>query len=122
MPSSTYRAILLRVSIAILSYPCSALAEVSDKEPTASLFWTVGIGAALLCLFGTRIKPWLGVTVLALAVLWFVSVFLEIHSSDVSPHLEREQGAFYYWQAYAAFGTVLCGFVVGYVWHRRITS
>lgn len=118
----SHRAILAQLALAMLLHPGIALAEVSDKEPAAGLFWTVGIGAAILCLLGTRIRPWLGTTFFILAVLWFVSVFLEIHSSDVGPHLLKEQGAAYYWQAYAAFGAVLGGFAIGYLWHRRISS
>ena len=120
MLCSAYRAILVHAFTAILLYRCAALAEVSDKEPTTDLFWTVGIAAALLCLFGTRIKLWLGIVFFIPTLLWFGSLFWEIHSSDVGPFLLREQGAIYYWQAYAAFVTVLCGFVIGYVWHKRI--
>jgi hypothetical protein len=122
MLHSTHRAILAAVSFLILLFPGTALAEVSDKEPTASLFWAVGLGAALLCLLGARIKPWLGAIFFTLAALWFISLFLEIHSSDVGPYLRQEQGAAYYWQAYAAFGAVLCGLALGYVWHKRISS
>lgn len=122
MLPATYRAILAFVSFAILLYPGSAFAEVSDKEPTTDLFWTVGLGATLFCLVGTRIRPWLGAVCFAPAALWFVSLFLEIHSADVGPYLLVEQGATYYWQAYAAFGTVLCGLGIGYVWHKRTAS
>lgn len=115
-------AILAQLALVTLLHPGAALAEVSDKEPTSGLFWTVGIGAAVLCLLGTRIKPWLGAAIFVLAVLWFISLFAEIHSPDVVPHLLQEQGAGYYWQAYAAFSVVVGGFVTGYFWHRRISS
>lgn len=119
---STHRAVLARASFLILLSPGSVLAEVSDKEPATSLFWTVGLATALLCLFGARIRPWLGLVFFAPAALWFSSLFLEIHSSDVGPYLRVEQGAFYFWQAYGAFGTVLCGLILGYFWHKRISS
>ena len=119
---TTYRAILARLAFVVFLYPGSALAEVSDKEPTTNLFWTVGIVAALACLFGTRMKPWLGAVLFAPTALWFISLFLEIHSSDVGPYLLSEQGSAYYWQAYAAFGIVLCGLVIGYAWHKRPAS
>ena len=119
---ATHRAILTRILFIFLFYPGSALAEVSDKEPTTDLFWAVGIVAALLCLAGARIVPWLGVVCFAPTTLWFISLFLEIHSSDISPYLLREQGVIYYWQAYAAFGTVLSGLAIGYVWHKRMAS
>ena len=119
---TTHRAILARVLVVVFLYPASALAEVSDKEPTANLLWTVGIVAALSCLFGTRMKPWIGAVLFVPTTLWFISLFLEIHSSDVGPYLLSEQGSAYYWQAYAAFGAVVCGLVIGYVWHKRIAS
>lgn len=122
MLHSTYRTILVRTSFVILLYPGSVLAEVSDKEPTAGLFWVVGLVAAMLCLFGARVRPWLGLLFFMPVVFWFSSLFLEIHSPDVGPHLLREQGAVYYWQAYAAFGAALCGLILGYFWHKRISS
>lgn len=117
-----HRAVLARVSFAFFMFPGSVLAEVSDKEPSVDQFWTVGIMAALLCLFGMRIKPWLGIVFFAPAALWFTSLFLEMHSADVGPSLLKEQGTAYYWQAYTAFGAVLCGLVIGYVWHKRAAS
>ena len=122
MLRSTHRTILVRTSFAALLYPGTVLAEVSDKEPTTGLFWAVGITAAILCLFGARLRPWLGGLFFALAALWFASLFLEIHSPDVGPHLRREQGAAYYWQAYASFGIALSGLILGYFWHKRISS
>ncbi|MEW6022351.1 MAG: hypothetical protein AB1807_09435 [Pseudomonadota bacterium] len=119
---ATHRAVLMHVFFVVLFYPGSALAEVSDKAPTTDLFWAVGLVGALLCLAGGRIKPWLGVVLFAPAALWFISLFLEIHSSDVGPYLLSEQGSAYYWQAYAAFGAVVCGLAIGYVWHKRIVS
>ena len=117
-----YRAVLMRLSFALFLFPGSALAEVSDKEPSIDQFWAVGIMAALLCLFGTRIKPRLGIVFFAPVALWFMSLFLELHSADVGPSLLREQGTIYYWPAYVAFGAVLCGLVIGYVWHKRAAS
>jgi len=118
----SHRAVLAQLALAIRLHSGAALAEVSDKEPTAGFLWAVGLGTGMLCLLGTRIKPWLGAAIFVLAVLWFISLFAEIHSSDVGPHLLREQGADYYWQAYAAFSVVVGGFVIGYFWRRRISS
>ena len=108
---------LLLFALAFL--PEAALAEVSDKEPAIHLFWTVGLTAALLCLFASRLNPCLGVLFLVPAALWFISLFLEIHSADVGPYLRLEQGAVYHVQAYAAFTVVLFGFAAGVIWHRR---
>ena len=119
MLHSTYRAILKLVTLMMLAYPATVFAEVSDKEPSADLFWKIGLAAAIICLVGARIKPWLGVTCFVPIALWFGSLFLELHSPDVGPHLHLEQGAAYVLQAYAAFGLPLCGLLAGYVWHRK---
>lgn len=118
MLRSAHRAILALTCL----YPTVLLAEVSDKEPDALLFWQVGLAAALLCLVTTRFKPWLGAICFAPAAIWFTSLFLEIHSPDVGPYLRLEQGDNYYLQAYAAFGVAVSGLVTGYFWHRRKPS
>jgi hypothetical protein len=108
MLHSTHRAILKPAVLTVLVYPATVFAEVSDKEPSADLFWKIGLAAAIICLVGARMKPWLGVT-----------CFLELHSFDVGPHLRIEQGTAYFLQAYATFGLPLCGLLAGYVWHRK---
>lgn len=113
---------LLTVAWVTVLYPASAFAEVSDKEPTPTLFWTVGLTAALLCCLLTRLRPWLGKAVFLFALLWFAMLFWEIHSPDISRHLQREQGLIYYLQAYAAFVAVICGFALGYRRRKRDLS
>jgi hypothetical protein len=103
----------------VILYPGTLWAEVSDKEFTVSSFWTVGISAAILCLVCTRIKPWLGMIYFVPVALWFVCLFVEIHSPDVRPYLRLEQGGAYYFQAYAAFASVALGLVAGYIWRQR---
>jgi len=107
------------LALACLAWPDMLLAEVSDKEPTAGLFWQVGLIGALLCLFAARLKPWLGGICFAPAAIWFATLFMEIHSTDVRPYLRLEQGDSYYLQAYAAFAFILSGLIAGYLWHRR---
>lgn len=119
MLHSTHRTVLAFACFLILTYPGEVLAEVSDKEPSAGLFWKVGLIAAVLCLVATRIKPWFGTICFAPAAIWFISLFLEIHSPDVGPYLRAEQGDGYYLQAYAAFTVVIGGLAAGYLWHRR---
>lgn len=113
---------LLTLGWLMALYPASAFAEVSDKEPTATLFWAVGLTAALLCFLLTRLRPWLGKAVFLFALLWFAVLFWEIHSPDISRHLQREQGLIYYLQAYAAFVAVICGFALGYRRRKRDLS
>ena len=116
---SAHRTILMLVASMVVLLPVPALAEVSDKEPAASLFWAVGVPAALLCLVSARVRPWLGVIVFAPAAIWFATLFLELHSADVGRFLRIEQGNIYYLQAYAAFGAVVGGLVLGFRWHKR---
>ncbi|MBD8567085.1 hypothetical protein IFU01_22745 [Oxalobacteraceae sp. CFBP 8763] len=103
----------------MLVYPAAVFAEVSDKEPSADLFWKIGLAAAIICFVGARIKPWVGIICFLPVAIWFGSLFLELHSPDVGPHLRIEQGSVYFLQAYAAFGLSLCGLFAGYVLHRK---
>lgn len=116
---SAHRAIL---ALTCLFYPTVVLAEVSDKEPTAILFWQVGMSAALLSLFAARLSPWLGAICLTPAVLWFANLFLEMHSPDVGPYLRLEQGSGYYLQAYAAGALAVSGLAAGCFWHKRLKN
>lgn len=113
------RTLLKSALFAFALLPGAALAEVSDKEPTIQLFWTVGLAAGLLCLFAARLRPWLGALVFLATAFWYLSLFLEIHSADVGPHLRFEQGTAYYVQAYVSFATVLLGLLAGIIWHRH---
>lgn len=63
-----------------------------------------------------------GAICFAPAASWFASLFLELHSPDVSLYLRLEQGNGYYLQAYAAFVLAASGLVAGYLWHRRTSS
>jgi len=115
----THCAILKLAVLSVLVYPATVFAEVSDKEPSADLFWKIGLAAAIICLVGARMKPWVGVTCFVPVALWFGILFQEFHSFDVGPHLRIEQGTAYFLRAYAAFGLPLCGLLAGYFWHRK---
>lgn len=119
MLHSTHHAILNLAILTVLVYPATVFAEVSDKEPSADLFWKIGLAAAIICLVGARMKPWLGVTCFVPVAPWFARLVLELHSFDVGPDLRIEQGTAYFLQAYAAFGLPLCGLLAGYLWHRK---
>lgn len=110
----------LRILLTLACFACPSIvmAEVSDKEPVAVLFWQVGLAAALLCLFTARLRPWLGAVCFAPAAIWFASLLLELHSPDVSLYLRLDQGNGYYLQAYGAFALAVAGLVAGYLWHR----
>lgn len=105
-----------------LLYPGILLAEVSAKELTVDSFWIVGIAAAVLYFVCARFKPRLGVVAFIPAALWFVSLFLEIHSPDVGPHLRLEQGSGHYTHAYIALALAACGLAAGYTRHRHQTK
>lgn len=116
MRSPGHRTLL---ALTCLAWPGILMAEVSDKMPIAVLFWQVGLATASVCLFTTRLRPWLGAICFVPAAIWFTSLFLEIHSPDVGPFLRLEQGNGYYLQAYAAFVLAVSGLGAGYLWHRR---
>jgi len=116
---STHSALLNLAVLTVLAYPSTVFAEVSDKEPSTDLFWKIGLAAAIICVAGARMKPWLGIICFVPAAIWFANLLMEIHSPDVGPHLRIEQGSAYFLQAYAAFGLPLCGLLAGWVWHRK---
>jgi len=76
MLHSTHRAILKLPVLTVLVYPATVFAEVSDMEPSADIFWKTGLAAAIVCLVGARMKPWLGITCFVPVALWFASLFL----------------------------------------------
>lgn len=100
-------------------FPISALAEVSDKEPSSLHIWMVAIAAAMICLAGSYHRRWLAPVLAALPTLWFASLFVEIHSADVGLHLFAEQGWPYYFQAYASFTVFVSSIVLGLLMNRR---
>lgn len=112
----THRALLM---LACLACPGSLMAEVSDKELVAVLFWQVGSTTAFLCLCTARFRPWLGAICFIPAAIWFVGLFLSIHAPDIGPYLRLECGNSYYLQAYAAFSLAMAGLITGYLWHKR---
>jgi len=119
MLHSIHRAILNLAVLTVLVYPAIVFAEVSDKEPSTDLFWKIGLAAAIICVAGARMRPWLGIICFLPAAIWFANLLMEIHSPDVGPHLRIEQGSAYFLQAYVAFGLPLCGLLAGYAWHRK---
>lgn len=114
-----HSAVLTLACMFVMLIPSVVLAEVSDKEPAAGLIWVVRAAAAFFCFLAARFKPWLGLVVFALPMLWFISLFLELHSADVGPHLLVEQGNIYYMQAYASFGLALGGLIAGLLLRRK---
>jgi hypothetical protein len=54
-----------------------------------------------------------------LPTLWFASLFTEIHSADVGPHLFAEQGWPYYVQVYVSFALFVSSIVLGLLMNRR---
>jgi hypothetical protein len=51
-----FRRARIVAALVLLITPSVLLAEVSDKEPTFNLFWTIGLTTALLCLVVARIN------------------------------------------------------------------
>ena len=103
----------LIVAISIFYLPC-AFAEVSDKVPTLPLIWGVAIASGLICLMATYFRRWLLILVVFPAV-WFLGLFLEIHSPDVGPAILVEAGRGYIIHAYLAALSVIALGVLGWI-------
>ena len=103
----------LIVVIAIVYLPC-AYAEVSDKVATLPLIWGVAIASGLICLMATYFRRWLLISV-AVPAVWFLGLFLEIHSPDVGPAILIEAGRGYIIQAYLAALSVFALGVLGWI-------
>jgi hypothetical protein len=109
-----YRTVLSKVvPILLMLVPVAASAEVSDKEPSILCVWGVGAAASVVCFLGSCYRRWLAPGIAALPAVWFASLFMEIHSEDVGPHLYNEQGLAYYVQAYLALAFFVFGVILG---------
>lgn len=107
------------IVVLLLLMPALAYAEVSDKEPTVLYIWSVGAMAATVCFIGAYYRRWLLALLIPLPLLWFVSLFLEIHSDDVGAALYQEQGFIYYLQAYLSLLLFVLGCGVGWFLNKR---
>ena len=110
MPHSADRALSKTLIILATTFylPC-AYAEVIDKVPTLSFIWGVAIASGVVCFITTYFRRWL-LILAALPAVWFLSLFLEIHSPDVGPALLVEAGRGYIVQTYlAALSVVILG-------------
>ena len=106
------------IAFVAIFYLPSAYAEVIDKVPNLSFIWGVAIASGVVCLVATYLRRWLLILVVFPAV-WFLSLFLEIHSPDVGPVLLIEAGHSYIAQAYlAALSVVVLG-VLGWILNAR---
>jgi hypothetical protein len=107
------------VAALALFLPALAFAEVSDKEYGIGTIWLVGFAAAAVCFVGGYFRRWLLIPLAVVPLVWFVGLFLELHSSDVGPALLHEQGIGYYVQAYLAGVVFLLGCALGWGGKRR---
>lgn len=110
-----YRSLFKKVIIALLFLPILAYAEVSDKEPSVLYIWSIGAISAAVCFFGAYYRRWLLAVLVPAPALWFVSLFIEIHSTDVGLALYQEQGIVYYLQAYLSLLLFTFGSGIGWL-------
>jgi hypothetical protein len=118
----SYHTLLSKVALLLMLVPVAASAEVSDKEPSILYVWGVGAAASVVCFLGSYYRRWLAPVIAALPALWFASLFMEIHSEDISPHLYNEQGLAYYVQAYLALAFFVFGVILGLLVNKRRRS
>jgi hypothetical protein len=95
--------------------PITTYAEVSDKEPSIFCVWVVGVIASAACFLGSYCRRWLAPVLAIVPAIWFASLIVEIHSSDVGPAMYREQGFAYYVHTYLAFAFAMSGSVLGWL-------
>jgi purine-cytosine permease-like protein len=116
---SSYRSLFKKaISVMFTLLPMLACAEVSDKVPSSLYIWTVGGASAVACFLGASYQRGLLVIIAPFPALWFISLFLEIHSSDVGTTLYQEQGLPYYIQAYLSFALSVFGAGAGWLLNR----
>ncbi|MDR3300854.1 MAG: hypothetical protein LBU43_12890 [Candidatus Accumulibacter sp.] len=95
------------------------MAEVSDKEPSLLFIWGLGATAAVICFIGACFQKWLVPVFAAFPLFWFVSFYVEIHSTDIGSYLYTEQGIYYYVQSYLSFTLFLSGIFLGLILNRQ---
>ncbi len=106
------------IALVAIFYLPSAYAEVIDKVPNLSFIWGVAIASGATCLVATYFRRWLLILAVFPAV-WFLNLFLEIHSPDVGPALLIETGRSYIAQVYlAAFSVIALG-ALGWVLNTK---
>jgi hypothetical protein len=92
-------------------------AEVSDKEPTIVVIWSVGILVSLACFFVCRWRRLAACLVLPVAAIWAFGITSEVRDPYVGPAIVQELGRSYVASAYllavAPFGLVAIG-----LWRR----
>ncbi|OFZ70683.1 MAG: hypothetical protein A2Z01_01210 [Betaproteobacteria bacterium RBG_16_58_11] len=115
MPHSAVRALSKALIVLVTTfYLPSAYAEVTDKVPTLSLIWGVAIASGAVCFIATYFRRWL-LILAAFPAVWFLTLFLEIHSSDVGPAVLIEAGRGYLVQAYLAALSVAALGILGWI-------
>ena len=115
------RYILGKLSVfALATVPCTAFAEVMDKEPSVGQVWLLAIPVAFIAFFACRFKPWFAVLTLPLPLLyigWFISEALD---PSVGPAILAEAGWSYFVACALAFVVVVAAHILGVMaWHRR---
>lgn len=115
MPHSADRALSKAlIALGAACYLPCAYAEVIDKVPTLSFIWGVAIASGVVCLVATYFQRWLALLI-AFPAMWFLNLFIEVHSPDVGPALLIEAGRGYVTQAYLAALSVAALGVLGWI-------
>lgn len=116
MLHASYRSLFAKVTLILsLLAPLEALAEVSDKVPSIPYVWSVAAISSVVYFLASRYRRSLALVLGTLPAVWFASLLLEIHSSDVGMYLYREQGISYYAHAYAALILLVSSAIFGWV-------
>lgn len=102
-------------------YLSAAYAEVMDKLPSLAYIWGVAIACGIICGVLTYFRRWLFILVV-LPLMWFASLFTEIHSGDMGPAIFAEAGGSYINQTYLATFTLIVFTTLGWMLNARKRS
>ena len=79
-----------------------AFFEVMDKEPSLLMIWSASLLLGVGGLFLSRLRWWLGLIVIGVALVFALAQIQELHDPFVGPAIVREAGYGYVLQSYIA--------------------
>ena len=104
--------------LCFLFLPLEAFAEVSDKMPSITEIILKGIVIAVVVFMAGRLKWWLGLIALPVAVLFLIGTISLWHEVGMREALLKEQGWLYFaalaFQVFIISLASIVGAVIGY--------
>ena len=107
-------------SILIL-IPELAFAEVSDKVPSITRLWLVGVIFGSLGYFSARYRIWAGIIIGLIAIFFCVAHYGVISDPFVGPDIRNEQGNPYVLSVYGSIALMLVPLIIGFL-HKHLNN